>query len=123
MCANRSEKLEADLEKWKATLGTRGLKISRKKTESLCLHGVEAGKIQLLGDLVPNMKEFKYLGSMLTKAGTLGREVRRRVESGWRNWKEMTGVPYDKKVSTRVKGKIYSTVVQPEMLHAMEVIP
>ena len=35
----------------------------------------------------------------------------------------MTGVLCDKKVPTRAKGKIYSTVVQPAMLYAMEVVP
>ena len=39
------------------------------------------------------------------------------------NWKKMTGVLCDKKIPTRVKGKIYSTMVQPVMLYAMEVIP
>ena len=38
LCANSSEKLEADLEKWRAALETRGLKISRKKAEYLNLH-------------------------------------------------------------------------------------
>ena len=52
LCANSSEKLEADLRKCRAALEMRGLKISRKKAEYLCLHGEEAERIQLLGDLV-----------------------------------------------------------------------
>ena len=69
------------------------------------------------------MEEFKYLGSMLTEVGTSDREVRERVESGWRNWKKMTGVLCDKKIPTRVKGKLYSTVVPPAVLYEMEVVP
>ena len=69
------------------------------------------------------MEEFKYLGNMLTKAGTSDREVRGRVESGWRSWKKMTGVLCDKKALTRVKGKIYSIVVRPAVLYAVEVVP
>ena len=118
LCANCSEKLEPDLETWRAALETRGLNISRKKTKYLCLHSEEAEKIQLLGDLVPKAEESKYLGSMLTEPGTSGREVRRRVESGWRNWKKVRGVLRDKKVPTTV----YSTVVQPAMLYVMKVV-
>ena len=36
LCANSSEKLESDLEKWRTALETRGLKISKKKTEYTC---------------------------------------------------------------------------------------
>ena len=95
----------------------------QEENEYLCLYGEKAEKIQLPGDLVPKVEGFKYLGSMLTKAGTWDREVRRGVESRWRNWKKMTGVLCDRKVTIRVKGKIYSTVVRPAMLYAMEVVP
>ena len=43
--------------------------------------------------------------------------------SEWRNLKKITGVLCDKKVSTRVKGKVYSRVVQLATLYAMEVVP
>ena len=57
LCANSSEKLEADLKKWRTALETRGLKISRKETEYLYLQGEEAKKIQLLDDLVSKVED------------------------------------------------------------------
>ena len=44
LCANSPEKLKASLEKWRAALEMRGLKISRKKPEYPCPCGEEAKK-------------------------------------------------------------------------------
>ena len=44
------------------------------------------------------------------------------IRSGWNNWKKMAGVMFDKRIPTRVKGKIHRTVIQPAMLDALETL-
>ena len=36
------------------------------------------------------------------------------------NWKKVSGVLYDRKLSARVKGKMYKSVVRQTMLYGME---
>jgi hypothetical protein len=121
ICERSGEQAEASLEKWRAALECRGMKISRAKTEYLCMNGTtNGGTIGMQGVQLVRAKEFKYLGATLQEDGTCGREVKRRVQAGWNGWRKVSGVICDRKVSARLKGKIYSTVVRPAMLYAME---
>ena len=38
------------------------------------------------------------------------------------SWKKVSGVLCDRKLSARVKGKIYKSVVRPAMLYGMETV-
>ena len=49
-------------------------------------------------------------------------EVRRRIQAGWMSWKKVSGVLCDRKLSARVKGKMYKNVVRPAMLYGMEAV-
>ena len=55
------------------------------------------------------MKTFKYLGSTLVENGELDAEVNHRVQSGWRNWKKVSGVLCDRRMKVKIKGKVYKT--------------
>ena len=33
-----------------------------------------------------------------------------RIQSGWKNWKRASGILCDRRISLRVKGKVYKTV-------------
>ena len=50
---------------------------------------------------------FKYLGSNVDEDGGVEREINSRVQAGWKNWRDVSGVLCDKKVPLRVKGKLY----------------
>ncbi len=52
-----------------------------------------------------------------------GREVKKRVQTGWNGWRKTAAVTCDRKVSARTKGKIYKTSVRPAMLYGMETVP
>lgn len=52
------------------------------------------------------MDKFKYLGSIVEKNGGLGCEVNHRVNCGWMNWKKLSGVLCDRKISVKMKGLI-----------------
>ena len=97
--------------------------MSRSNTEYLKIGDVDGGKeLKLQGEKVKRAKNFKYLGSIASSNGRCKEEVRRRVQAGWMSWKKVSGVLYDRKLSARVKGKIYKSVVRPAMLYGMETV-
>jgi len=53
--------LEEDLERWRNALEKRGMKLSRAKTEYMCLSGVSRGSVQMQDQQLPEVNEFKYL--------------------------------------------------------------
>lgn len=97
--------------------------MSRSKTEYMCLHGTSQGGVRMEAKQLPEVSEFKYLGSTLQSDGGINVEINKRTQSGWKNWKKMSGILCDKRIPERVKGKVYKTVVQPAMLYATETLP
>ena len=96
------------------------MKVSRSKTKYLCINGGNEDKTVKMEDTnVPRVKEFKYLGSTVQETGCCEREVKKRVQAGWNGWKKVSGVIYDRKLPARVKGKVYSLVVRPEMMYGL----
>ena len=64
--------------------------------------------------------DFKYLGSTVQSNGECGSEVKKRVQAGWNGWSRMSGVICNRRVPTRVKGKVYKVAVRPAMLYGLE---
>ena len=79
-------------------------------------------ELKLQGENVKRVKNFKYLGSTLSSNGRCEEEVRRRIQAGWMSWKKVSGVLCDRKLSARVKGEMYKSVVRPAMLYGMETV-
>ena len=74
---------------------------------------MEGGKeLKLQGEKVKRAKNFKYLGLTVRSNGRC-EEVRRRIQAGLMSWKKVSGVLCDGKLSTKVKGKMYKSVVRP----------
>ena len=57
-------------------------------------------------------KTFTYLGSTLVEDGKRDAEVTHRDQSGWKNWKRVSGVLCDRRMNVKTKGKVYRTVVR-----------
>ena len=56
--------MERSLERWRYAFERREMKVSRSKTEYMCVNERDDGKTVLLqGVEVPKVKEFMYLGS------------------------------------------------------------
>ena len=114
---------ENDLKIWRNTLERRSLKVSRRKTEYLKAGGVDDGEeLKLQGEKVKRAKNVKYLGSTVGSDGRCEEEVRRKMQAGWMSWKKGSGVLCDRKLSARVKGKMYMSVFGPAMLYGMETV-
>ncbi|KAK3552031.1 hypothetical protein QTP70_031579 [Hemibagrus guttatus] len=123
ICSESREQVEENLERWKFALERRGMKVSRSKTEYMCVNEREgSGTVRLQGEEVKKVQEFKYLGSTVQSNGECGKEVKKRVQAGWNGWRKVSGVLCDRKISARIKGKVYRTVVRPAMLYGLETV-
>ena len=121
LCGTRSEVVEKKLEEWRRAMEDRGLKINGKKTVYLRFNvdGNLDGNsdINLQGQNLERVNTFKYLGATLAENGDLDAEMTRRIQSVWKNWKRVSGILCDRRISLRVKGKVYKTVVRPAMIY------
>ncbi|KAK2893531.1 hypothetical protein Q8A73_016015 [Channa argus] len=123
ICSESREQVEENLEKWRSALENRGMKLSRSKTEYMCVNERDpGGTVRLQGAEVKKVQDFKYLGSTVQSNGECGKEVKRRVQAGWNGWRKVSGVLCDKRVSARMKGKVFKTVVRPAMLFGLETV-
>ncbi|KAK3550692.1 hypothetical protein QTP70_002392 [Hemibagrus guttatus] len=117
------EQVEENLERWWFALERRGMKVSCSKTEYMCVNEREGSEtVRLQGEEVKKVQEFKYLGSTVQSNGECGKEVKKRVQAGWNGWRKVSGVLCDRKISARIKGKVYRTVVRPGMLYGLETV-
>ena len=78
--------------------------------------------VRLQGEELVKVEEFKYLGSTVQSNGDCGKEVKKRVQAEWNGWRKMSGVICDRKVSAKVKGKVYETAVRPAMMYGLETV-
>ncbi|MCJ8739625.1 hypothetical protein PDJAM_G00049190 [Pangasius djambal] len=82
ICSESREQVEENLERWRFALERRGMKVSRSKTEYMCVNEREgSGTVRLQGEEVKKVQEFKYLGSAVQSNGECGKEVKKRVQA------------------------------------------
>ena len=106
ICEETREEVERRLESWRYALERRGMKVSRSKTEYLCINGENDDETVKMEDTkLPRVKEFKCLRSTVQESGGCEREVKRRVQEGWNRWRRVSGVICDRRLPARVKEK------------------
>ena len=99
------------------------MKVSRSKTEYLCINGGNDDETVKIDDTkVPRVKEFKYLGSTVQESGGCEKEIKKKVQAEWNVWRRVLGVICHKRLPARVKGKVYSSVVRPAMVYGLEAV-
>ncbi|KAK3558030.1 hypothetical protein QTP86_006358 [Hemibagrus guttatus] len=75
ICSESREQVEENLERWRFVLERRGMKVSRSKTEYMCVNEREgSGTVRLQGEEVKKVQEFKYLRSTVQSNGECGKE-------------------------------------------------
>ncbi|VFQ77401.1 unnamed protein product [Cuscuta campestris] len=119
------EGLNDKLELWRLALETKGFRKSRNKTEYMeCrFSGRDTEsevEVKIDSHLVPKVDRFRYLGSVIQADGELDADVGHRVGVAWAKWRLASGVLWYPKISTRMKGKFYRSVVRPAMLYGAE---
>ncbi|VFQ71409.1 unnamed protein product [Cuscuta campestris] len=119
------EGLNDKLKLWRLALETKGFRISRNKTEYMeCrFSGRDTEsevEVRIDSHLIPKVDKFRYLGSVIQADGELDADVGHRVGVAWAKWRLASGVLCDPKISPRMKGKFYRSVVRPAMLYGAE---
>ena len=77
--------MKQKLECWRYALERRGMKVSRSKTKYLCINGGnEKETVKMKDTKVPRVKKIKYLGLTVQENGSCEREVKKRVQAGWK---------------------------------------
>ena len=72
------------------------------------------------GENLERVNTFKYIGAPLADNGDLDAEMTRIIQSGWKNWKRVSGILCDRIIRLKVKGKLHKTVVIPTMVYGAE---
>ena len=123
ICEETRKEVERRLESWRYALKRRGIKVSRSKTKYLCINrGNDDETVKMEDAKVQRVKEFKYLGSTVQESGDCKKEVKKRVQAGWKGWRKVSGVICNRRLQARVKGKVYSSVVRPAMVYGLETV-
>ena len=123
ICEETREEMGRRLECWRHALERRGMKVGRSKTEYLYINGGNDKETVKMEDTkVPRVKEFKYLGPTVQESVSCEREVKKRVQAGWNEWRKVSGVICDRRLRVKVKGKVYSSVVRPAMVYGIETV-
>ncbi|KAK3529677.1 hypothetical protein QTP70_033685, partial [Hemibagrus guttatus] len=82
ICSESREQMEENLERWRFALERRGMKVSRGKTEYMCVNEREgSGTVRLQDEEMKKVQEFKYLGSTVQSNGECGKAVKKRVQA------------------------------------------
>ena len=128
LCGETSGEVERLLEEWRVALESGDMRISRTKTEYMrsTQHYQDKDQrveVRLDGEVIKSMNGFKYLGSAIAVDGSEEREVTRRIQAGWKNWMEVSGVLCAWRIPVKLKGKVYKAVVRPAMMYLMEATP
>ena len=71
LCGREKDELELELDQWREASEKRGMKVSRAKTEYMCLNGTPLGSVKMQSAQLPHATEFKYLGSTLRNDGDM----------------------------------------------------
>ena len=123
ICEETREEVERRFESWRYALERRGMKVSRSKTEYLCINGGNDDETVKMEDTkVPRVKKFKYLGSTVQESDGCEREVKKRVQAEWNGWRRVSGAICDRRLPARVKGKVYSLAVRPAIVYGLETV-
>ena len=102
ICSKTKQRAEDNLERWRYALECRGMKVSRSKTEYMCMNGSGNGKICSQKEELKKMNEFKYLGKTMVSNGEKSREVKNRIQAGWSSWRRVSAVICDRRVPAKV---------------------
>ncbi|XP_047477370.1 uncharacterized protein LOC125030994 [Penaeus chinensis] len=118
-----NEDVEERLEQWRRALEDRGMKVSRHKTEYLCMGDQDPERaVEMQGLKLNRVQESKYLGYTVQSDGASDKEVGKRIQAGWNAWRKITGLLCDRRVPAKLKGRLFKTMVRPAMLYGMEAV-
>ena len=106
---------------------SRGMRINRVKTEWMkCAFGEEDRQevdVEIDMETINEVQFFKYLGSLIQRLqsnGEMDKEIGNRKKSRWSNWRKCQGVMTDKRISIRMKKKVFTAVIRSALTYGVE---
>ena len=120
--ADSEEDLQRRWLKRQIGMESKGLKVNTGKTKVM-VSGRNGSKVNIKdkeGKELNQVDQFKYLGVTLSEEGGSETAVKARVKAGWQKWRELGPVIADKKIPTKLKTKLYTTVMRPVILYGAE---
>lgn len=114
-------RLQEALNELQQILEGSGMRISRTKTEYLYCPfkdpGAPTPDMMLDLTIIPKCNSFKYLGSIVTAQGSCTEDVNHRVTVGWLKWRENSLMFCDKRMPSKLKGRLHTTVLRPALTY------
>lgn len=114
--------LQHALGRFAAECEAAGMKISTSKSEAMVLSRKRvACPLQVGGEILPQVEEFKYLGVLFTSEGRMEREIDRRIGAASAVMRSMyRSVVVKKELSRKAKLSIYQSIYVPTLTYGHE---
>ncbi|KAK3539603.1 hypothetical protein QTP70_010243 [Hemibagrus guttatus] len=99
-----------------------GMRVSTSKSEAMVLDRKKvACTLQVGGEVLPQVEEFKYLGVLFTSEGRMDREIDRRIGAAAAVMRSMyRSVVVKKELSQKAKLSIYQSIYVPTVTYGHE---
>ncbi|KAK3512519.1 hypothetical protein QTP70_015647, partial [Hemibagrus guttatus] len=122
LLASSSLDLQHALGSFAAECEAAGMKVSTSKSEAMVLDWKKvACTLQVGGEVLPQMEEFKYLGVLFTSEGRMDREIDRRIGATAAVMRSMyRSVVVKKELSRKAKLWIYQSIYVPTLTYSHE---
>ncbi|KAK3565835.1 hypothetical protein QTP86_015814 [Hemibagrus guttatus] len=114
--------LQHALGRFAAECEAAGMRVSTSKSEAMALNRKKvACTLQVGGEVLPQVEEFKYLGVLFTSEGRMDREIDRRIGAAAAVMRSMyRSVVVKKELSRKAKLSIYQSIYAPTLTYGHE---
>ncbi|KAK3563034.1 hypothetical protein QTP86_014091, partial [Hemibagrus guttatus] len=114
--------LQHALGRFAAECEAAGMRVSTSKSETMVLDRKKvACTLQVGGEVLPQVEEFKYLGVLFTSEGRMDRKIDRRISAAAAVMRSMyRSVVVKKELSRKVKLSIYQSIYVPTLTYGHE---
>ncbi|KAK3552451.1 hypothetical protein QTP86_011720 [Hemibagrus guttatus] len=114
--------LQHALGRFAAECEAAGMRVSTSKSEAMVLDRKKvACTLQVGGEVLPQVEEFKYLGVLFTSEGRMDREIDRRIGAAAAVMRSMyQSVVVKKELSWKAKLSIYQSIYVPTLTYGHE---
>ncbi|KAK3556392.1 hypothetical protein QTP70_007987 [Hemibagrus guttatus] len=114
--------LQHALGRFAAECEAAGMRVSISKSEAMVLDRKKvACTLQVGGEVLPQVEEFKYLGVLFTSEGRMDREIDRRIGAAAAVMRSMyRSVVVKKELSRKAKLSIYQSIYVPTLTYGHE---
>ncbi|KAK3505725.1 hypothetical protein QTP70_020346, partial [Hemibagrus guttatus] len=122
LLAPSSLDLQHALGRFAAECEAAGMRVSTSKSEAMVLDRKKvACTLQVGGEVLPQVEEFKYLGVLFTSEGRMDREIDRRIGAAAAvMWSMYRSVVVKKELSRKAKLLIYQSIYVPTLTYGHE---